>query len=146
MGELTSRQDAIQLEQQQGRVFKEIVVEYLSYSIYPEYIGKPYFSIKYMENGQELIGYGTYRLEVLSEYLKEYFMTSTYPKQTVCEYCHEDSDGYVRPIEKNSHAWLIRHGKDVKLHISLKGDHRECDILFCPMCGRRLSTDGGKGN
>ncbi len=63
------------------------------------------------------------------------------PEQTDCEYCHEDSDGYVRPIEKNSHAWLVRRGRTTKLHVSFKGEYRECDILFCPMCGRRL-TDG----
>lgn len=63
-----------QPEQQHGRVFKGIVVEY------PEYKGKPYFSIKYTENGQEFIGYSTYKLEVLSEYLKEYFMPPAQPE------------------------------------------------------------------
>ena len=62
--------------EQHGRIFKGIVVEYPSYNTYPEYKGKPYFSIKYTENGQEFIGYGTYKPEVLSEYLKEYFMPS----------------------------------------------------------------------
>lgn len=69
-----------QPEQQHGRVFKGIVVEYSEYCIYPEYKGKPYFSIKYAENGQEFIGYSTYKLEVLSEYLKEYFMPSAQPE------------------------------------------------------------------
>lgn len=76
MSELVSGQIAIQSEQQHGRIFQGIVVEYPSYNTYPEYIGKPYFSIKYMENGQGFIGYGTYSPEVLSEYLKEYFMQS----------------------------------------------------------------------
>lgn len=67
--------------------------------------------------------------------------TSAEPEQTNCEYCHEDSDGYVRPIEKNSHAWLVRRGRTMRLHVCFKGEYRECDILFCPMCGRRL-TDG----
>lgn len=62
--------------QQHRRIFQEIVVEYPLNSPYLEYEGKPYFSIKYTENGQEFIGYGTYKLEVLSEYLKEYFMPS----------------------------------------------------------------------
>lgn len=57
---------------------------------------------------------------------------------TDCDYCHEDFDGYVRPIEKNSHAWLVRRGRTMKLHVCFKGEYRECDILFCPMCGRRL--------
>lgn len=66
---------------------------------------------------------------------------SVQPEQTDCEYCHEDSDGYVCPIEKNSHAWLVRRGKVMKLRVGFKGEYRECDILYCPMCGRRL-TDG----
>ena len=69
-----------QPEKQHGRIFQEIVVEYPSYNTYPEYKGKPYFSIKYTEKGQEFIGYGTYKPEVLSEYLKEYFMPSAQPE------------------------------------------------------------------
>ena len=74
-----SRQAAI--DAIHGRIFQEIVVEYPSYNTYTEYKGKPYFSIKYTENGQEFIGYGTYKPEVLSEYLKEYFMPSVQPEQ-----------------------------------------------------------------
>lgn len=73
------------------------------------------------------------------DFLKQ--LPSAQPEQTDCEYCHEDSDGYVRPIEKNSHAWLVRRGRTMKLRVGFKGEYRECDILFCPMCGRRL-TDG----
>ena len=62
--------------------------------------------------------------------------------QTDCEYCHEDIEGYVKPIEKNSHAWLVRRGRTMKLRVGFKGEYRECDILFCPMCGRRLPTYG----
>jgi len=75
MNDLISRQ-----AEQQGRVFKEIVVEYPSYNTYPERKWIPYFSIKYTEDGQEFIGYGTYKPEVLSEYLKEYFMSSAQPE------------------------------------------------------------------
>ena len=75
MSDLISRQ-----AEQQGRVFKEIVVEYPSYNTYPERKWIPYFSIKYTENGQEFIGYGTYKPEVLSQYLKEYFMPSAQPE------------------------------------------------------------------
>lgn len=71
-----------QPEKQHGRIFQEIVVKYPSYNPYPERKGKPYFSIKYTENGQGFIGYGTYKPEVLSEYLKEYFMP---PAQPGCE-------------------------------------------------------------
>ena len=59
-----------------GRKFEEIVVEYPPAELctYPEYRGKPYFSIKYEENGEHIIGFGTYKTEVLSRYLQEYFI------------------------------------------------------------------------
>ena len=61
------------------REFKEIVVEYPPEDLctYPEYKGKPYFSIKYKEGNDYFIGYGTYKPQVLSRYLKDYFMTTT---------------------------------------------------------------------
>ena len=81
--------------EQHGRIFKGIVVEYPSYNTYPEYKGKPYFSIKYTENGQEFIGYGTYKPEVLSEYLKEYFMPSAQPDIILCPNCrYNDGTAY----------------------------------------------------
>lgn len=58
------------------RKFEEIVVEYPP-ATYTEYIGKPYFSIKYEENGEHFIGFGTYKPEVLSMYLREYFIAPT---------------------------------------------------------------------
>lgn len=62
-----------------GRKFEEIVVEYPPAELctYPEYRGKPYFSIKYEENGEHIIGFGTYKPEVLSRYLQEYFIAPT---------------------------------------------------------------------
>ena len=55
---------------------EEIVVEYPPAELcaYPEYRGKPYYSIKYEENGEHFVGFGTYNPEVLTRYLKEYFM------------------------------------------------------------------------
>ena len=52
--------------------FIEIVVEYPEDC--PEYKGKPYFSILYDEDGELFEGFGTYKPEVLSEYIREYFM------------------------------------------------------------------------
>jgi len=62
-----------------GRKFESIVVEYppAESCTYPEYRGKPYFSIKYKENGEHIIGFGTYKPEVLSRYLQEYFIAPT---------------------------------------------------------------------
>lgn len=62
-----------------GRKFEEIVVEYppAEFCTYPKYRGKPYFSIKYEENGEHIIGFGTYKPEVLSTYIQEYFIAPT---------------------------------------------------------------------
>lgn len=65
------------------RTFVELVVEYPDPELctYKEYKGKPYYSIKYIENGETYIGYGTYNPKVLSQYLKEYFILSAQPEQ-----------------------------------------------------------------
>ena len=63
------------------REFEEIVVEYPPEDLctYPEYKGKPYFSIKYKEGNDYFIGYGTYNPKVFSRYLRDYFMPSVTP-------------------------------------------------------------------
>ena len=60
--------------------FIEIVTKYPTICPYPGYEGKPYFSIRYEENGELFEGFGTYKPEVLSEFLKEYFLPSAQPK------------------------------------------------------------------
>lgn len=59
-----------------------------------------------------------------------------------CEYCHTDVDGYIKPIEKNCHAYIWRSGV-TGWHLSLKakGWSSEVPIRFCPMCGRRLEDE-----
>lgn len=64
-------------ERPQGEYeFIEILAQYVPNDIctYPEYKGKPYYSIHYKQSGEEFVGFGTYNPEVLSRYLKEYFM------------------------------------------------------------------------
>ena len=53
-----------------------------------------------------------------------------------CEYCHEDLDGYVKPIEKNAHAYVAADS----LVVSFARQVRVCKINYCPMCGRRLNN------
>lgn len=60
-----------------------------------------------------------------------------------CEYCHEDLEGYVKPLEKNCHAYLdTRCVNAPKLIVGFGRAIRVCNIKFCPMCGRRLGEDG----
>ena len=74
-----------------------------------------------------------------NEIIKQFYQMS--PTQESCEYCHEDSDGYVKPIEKNSHAF-VRFGMDGwELSLKANGWHGEARIKFCPMCGRRLADE-----
>ena len=65
------------------RTFVELVERYINpeFCPYPEYKGKPYYSIKYIENGEEYVGYSSYSLQVISEFLKKYFISSALEKQ-----------------------------------------------------------------
>ena len=87
-----------------GRKFEGIVVEYppAELCIYPEYKGRPYFSIRYEENGEHIIGFGTYNPEVLTRYLQEYFISDIQPKTghwincgsfVTCSECGEEQYG-----------------------------------------------------
>ena len=59
----------------------------------------------------------------------------------VCDYCHEDSDGYVKPIEKNCHAFIRFGMNGWEISLSAKGWNGSAKIVYCPMCGRKLKND-----
>ncbi len=65
------------------RTFVELLVHYPHPDVctYPEYKGKPYYSIKYIEDGECFVGFGTYNPEVLSRYLRDYFMPPAQPEE-----------------------------------------------------------------
>lgn len=75
-----------------SREFIRVKVEYPpeDLCIYPEYKGKPYFSIEYKENNEDIVGYGTYNSDVLSEWLKEYFIQK--PVNTTSDDCVSRAD------------------------------------------------------
>lgn len=99
-----------QAEQQHGRIFQGVVVEYPEYCTYPEYKGKPYFSIKYTENGQKFIGYGTYKPEVLSEFLKEYFMLPAQPESDKEQLSRLIRAGIIATDTKDVYSCGMRNG------------------------------------
>ena len=77
-----------------------------------------------------------YKRECITELING--VPSAQPKQTDCEYCHEDSDGYVRPLEKNCHAF-VRYGiNGWEISLKAKGWSGSAKIKYCPMCGREL--------
>ena len=82
-----------------------------------------------VENG-ELEAYGRYRKQLCN-------LPSAQPEQTNCDYCHEDQDGYVVPLDKNAHACIYRG----KLSLRANGWHGSTKIRYCPMCGRALKND-----
>lgn len=59
-------------------------------------------------------------------------------KNERCEYCNTDSDGYVKPIEKNGHAFVRFGMNGWVISLRANGWHGECKIRYCPMCGRDL--------
>ena len=56
----------------------------------------------------------------------------------LCEYCNKDSNGYVKPIEKNNHAFVRFGTNGWELSLKANGWHGSAKIRFCPMCGRDL--------
>ena len=56
----------------------------------------------------------------------------------MCKYCIEDSDGFVKPIEKNSHAFITYGMQGYEIELKAKGWRGSAPINFCPMCGRKL--------
>lgn len=109
------------------RTFIELVERYVDPELcpYPEYKGKPYYSIKYIENGEEYVGYSTYSLRVMSGFLKKYFMSSALEKQETAKIVVGKSKGGVT-------LWH-ECGKC--------GEPVDAQDNFCRGCGRRL-TDG----
>lgn len=56
------------------RKFIKVIKEYIADDTNPnDFIGKPYYGIQYEEDGQILVGYGTYRIDVLERWLKKEF-------------------------------------------------------------------------
>ena len=55
-----------------------------------------------------------------------------------CEYCNEDADGYVKPIEKNNHAFVRFGTNGWELSLKANGWHGSAKIRYCPMCVRDL--------
>lgn len=75
--------EEMKAESEQKRTFLEIDVSYPPICTYPEYEGKPYYAIKYLEDGEIIVGFGTYKPDVLSEYLRKYFIQSADTERTV---------------------------------------------------------------
>jgi hypothetical protein len=60
--------------------------------------------------------------------------------QKTCPYCHEDSEGFVTPMEKNNHAFIHFDMYGWHVHMQAKGWHADIPINFCPMFGRQLNV------
>lgn len=86
--DLISKEAAIEMlspavQERSNKEFEEIVVEFPNPDtcVYEEYKGMPYYSIKFHENGETRIGFGSYSTHVISDYLKKYFMPSAQPER-----------------------------------------------------------------
>lgn len=61
---------------------------------------------------------------------------------TMCEYCEEDSGGFVRPLDKNGHASLRKSSiYGWVIDMAAKGWSGHATIYFCPKCWKRLRSE-----
>ncbi|MBY6915387.1 hypothetical protein FDB42_02045 [Clostridium botulinum] len=66
-----------------------------------------------------------------------------------CEYCEQDSEGYVVRLEpynhirgaKNIKVWINMNPHKSVLNMSLYGVTTEISINYCPICGRKLGWE-----
>ena len=65
-----------------------------------EHKGKPYYSIKYVEDREKYIGFGTYKIEVLSSYIRDYFIPPAEPERKI----------YANMPDADFEKWLHDHG------------------------------------
>ena len=110
-------------EPERKRKFLKIVVEYPEICTYPEFKGKPYYSIMYEENGETIVGFGTYKPEVLSQYLREYFLPSAESERNwtpVTEALPDSNDDVLLQFRNNmavgyyeDDGWSIATGEDL---------------------------------
>ncbi len=112
------------------REFIELVVEYPDpdLCIYPEYRGKPYFSIKYQENGNVYVGFGTYKIEMLSQWIKKYFISDIQPEPKTGHWVLNEYQG-VLPA-----GYKIYHCSECEREISSKYHGKRSLLNEYPYC------------
>lgn len=88
--------------------------------------GRPYYSIIYLEFddngiGHDFEGYSSYSLDVISDYLKKYFMPSAQPERKKGKWINEGR--------------IIRCNKCKIGYATVKGMKSALTYNFCPNCG-----------
>lgn len=73
--------------------------------------------------------------------LEDYFNGVPSAQPDSCEYCNEDVNGFVTPLEKNGHAFVRFSMNGWELSLRANGWHGSAKIRYCPMCGRRLTDE-----
>ena len=123
-----------------GKKFIEIVAEYPAICPYPKYEGKPYFAIRYEENGEKFEGFGTYKLEVLSEYIRKYFIGEEQGKNNqigIKPYKIGDKrETQILCPQCNYRFYSLIDGEKVAGNQS----------LYCPCCGQRIDWEEEETN
>lgn len=121
-----------------NKEFVEIVVSYppADLCVYPEYKGKPYYSIKYRENGKEYYtGFGTYNIEILSQWIKEYFITGVQPKTGHWEWVQYDYNPKLGD-------WHCSECRSVVVECVSKEEKGGIPLYkYCPQCGVKMESE-----
>lgn len=57
-----------------------------------------------------------------------------------CLYCHDKVDGYIKPLDKNCHAFIYYSPiNGWVMNLKYNTWCKEIEINYCPMCGRELN-------
>lgn len=111
---LQSIKNAPLIDIDSGRIFEKLICE--------NHNGKPYYSIQYIENGERHIGYSSYKLDCVSEWLREYFIPIINTNSLVmCKDCKYAK--FVDDYEIN--------GIDMPISCQYWNTHRTAESGFC---------------
>ncbi len=99
--------------------FEEIVASYLPDDISSRYKEKPYYEIRYKQNGESCVGFGTYKPEVLSKNIREHFM----PQE----------GHWIKHKKSNCFKWFTNTYTCSECGVSTVGKSK-----FCRNCGAKM--------
>lgn len=110
------------------RIFKKLICEQLNGD------SNPYYSIQYIENGEECIGYSSYNLDVISSYLKEDFGINT---DNICEDEQNPSEDKEKAANIGEGIVIIKHKTDgsVEREMAKVDEHYEVMIRYWETSG-----------
>lgn len=94
---------------------------------------KPYYEIHYTENGEQHIGYSSYNIKCVSDWLKEFFIKPVVHGHWIYGEDELGQDGYSCSECDFFVPWFYKYYEE--------GLHFIKDYHWCPQCGAKMDEE-----